>query len=48
MAAVDWDLAGRVAGRLAGSYALEGTYHELRLAAQAPGLVRRAAELVEA
>ncbi len=47
MAAVDWDLAGRVAARLAGSYALEGTYHEARLAAQAPGLVRRAAELVE-
>ena len=48
MAGVDWDLAKRVAGRLAGSYALEGTYHEARLAAQAPGFVRRAADLVEA
>lgn len=44
----DWKLAGRVAGRMAGSYALEGTYHESRFASQAPDLVRRASVLVEA
>lgn len=43
-----WDLVERVAGRLAGHYPLEGTYHETRLARQAPELVRRASEMVEA
>lgn len=46
--ALDWQLAGRVAGRMSGSYPLEGTYHEKRYASQAPGLVARASELVEA
>jgi coenzyme F420 biosynthesis associated uncharacterized protein len=48
MTAVDWDLAARVAGRVAGSYPLAGTYHEARFADQAPELVDRAARLVEA
>jgi len=48
MTSVDWATATRVAGRLSGSYPLEGTYHEARFAAQAPGLVARAALLVEA
>lgn len=48
MATIDWELAERVAGRIAGQYALEGTYHEARLATQAPEMVRRAAALVEA
>ena len=43
-----WDLVERVAARLAGSYPLEGTYHETRLARQAPELVRRASQMVEA
>jgi coenzyme F420 biosynthesis associated uncharacterized protein len=47
MSAVNWDLAESVAGRFAGSYPLEGTYHEARFAAQAPGFVERAAVLVE-
>ena len=46
--AVSWALVNRVAARLAGSYPLEGTYHEARLAAQAPELVQRASELVTA
>lgn len=48
MTTVEWPLAARVATRLAGRYPLEGTYHEARLAVQAPGMVRRAAELVAA
>ncbi len=48
MADVQWSLVSRVAARLAGRYPLEGTYHEARFAAQAPGLVRRATELVTA
>lgn len=48
MTAVHWPLVAKVASRLSGRYALEGTYHESRLAAQAPGLVQRAAELVAA
>lgn len=43
-----WDLVERVAGRMAGSYPLAGTYHETRLARQAPEIVRRAAQMVEA
>lgn len=46
MSAVHWSLAARVAARVAGSYPLEGTYHESLLARQAPELVGRAAELV--
>jgi coenzyme F420 biosynthesis associated uncharacterized protein len=41
-------LAERIASRLAGRYPLEGTYHEARFAAQAPALVARASDLVEA
>ena len=48
MTSVDWATATRVAGRLSGSYPLEGSYHEARFAAQAPGLVERASALVEA
>jgi coenzyme F420 biosynthesis associated uncharacterized protein len=33
---------------MAGSYPLEGTYHETRFASQAPAMVARASELVEA
>jgi coenzyme F420 biosynthesis associated uncharacterized protein len=46
MSHVRWATVTKVAERLSGSYPLEGTYHEARLAAQAPGLVRRAAALV--
>jgi coenzyme F420 biosynthesis associated uncharacterized protein len=46
MAEVQWPLVKKVAGRLSGRYPLAGTYHEARFAAQAPGLVRRASELV--
>ncbi len=48
MATIDWELAERVAGRIAGRYPLEGTYHEARLASQAPEMVRTAAAMVEA
>ena len=48
MSSIDWRFAARVAGRFAGSHALEGTYHEARLADEAPGLVQRAAALVKA
>jgi len=48
MTAVHWPLVTKVASRMSGRYALEGTYHELRLASQAAGLVRRAADLVAA
>ncbi len=44
---LDWRLASRVAARRAGSYPLEGTYHESRFAGQAPQLVARASEMVE-
>jgi coenzyme F420 biosynthesis associated uncharacterized protein len=45
---ISWDQAVRVAERFAGSYPLEGTYHEARFARTAPGLVDRASALVEA
>ncbi len=48
MNAVQWRSATRLASRLSGRHPLEGTYHEARLAAQAPGLVERASELVGA
>lgn len=47
MSSVRWPTAARVAGRLAGTYPLEDTYHFSLLARQAPGLVSRAAGLVE-
>jgi coenzyme F420 biosynthesis associated uncharacterized protein len=48
MANVEWPLVVRVASRMSGSYPLQGTYHEARLAEQAPALVRRASALVTA
>ena len=45
MSAVNWPLAARIARRMVGSYALEGTYHFDAFGAQAPDLVRRAADL---
>lgn len=47
MSKVDWPLVAKVAARTAGSYPLENTYHEERLAEQAPELVARASRLVE-
>jgi coenzyme F420 biosynthesis associated uncharacterized protein len=44
---IDWGVAIRVAGRLAGSHPLEGSYHFGLLERQAPGLVADAARLVE-
>lgn len=46
MSKVDWPLAVSVGARFAGSYPLEGTYHEERLARQVPQLVERAGEMV--
>jgi coenzyme F420 biosynthesis associated uncharacterized protein len=46
--AVHWPFAAGVAGRLAGRYPLEGTYHFSLLARRAPGLVARAAEAAAA
>lgn len=46
MSKVDWPLAVSVGARFAGSYPLEGTYHEERLARQMPKLVARAGEMV--
>jgi coenzyme F420 biosynthesis associated uncharacterized protein len=48
MATPSWDSAVSIARRFAGSYPLEGTYHEARLARQAPLLVERATSLVSA
>lgn len=45
---LSWPLVARVASRVAGTYPLEGTYHEARLADQAPDMVRRASQLVAA
>jgi coenzyme F420 biosynthesis associated uncharacterized protein len=44
---VRWSTAARVAGKLAGTYPLEGSYHFALLQRQAPELVERAAGLVE-
>lgn len=44
---VPWDLAERIAGRVAGSYALADGYHGQVLAETAPDIVRRASALVE-
>ncbi len=46
MTSVEWPMVSRVAARFAGSYPLGGTYHEERLADQAPELVERATQLV--
>ncbi len=48
MSPMRWPLAIKVADRLAGNYPLEGSYHDALFARQAPELVARAAELVEA
>jgi coenzyme F420 biosynthesis associated uncharacterized protein len=48
MNAVEMPLARRIAGRVAGRYPLEGTYHEARLERQVVEMVRRASQLVEA
>jgi coenzyme F420 biosynthesis associated uncharacterized protein len=48
MATTTWDSAVSIARRFAGTYPLEGTYHEARLARQAPMLVERATALVSA
>ena len=44
---IDWDLAVKVASRFAGTYPLEETYHSDLLAREAPGIVARAAQMVE-
>ena len=46
MSAIHWPLAEKVARRMAGSYPLEGTYHDALFARSAPALVERAAGLV--
>ena len=46
MSTTTWDSAVPIARRLAGKYPLEGTYHEARLARQAPLLVERATAMV--
>lgn len=48
MNVVEMPLARRIAGRVAGRYPLEGTYHEARLERQVVEMVRRASQLVEA
>lgn len=48
MSTTRWDSAVSIARRFAGNYPLEGTYHEARLARQAPSLVERATALVAA
>ena len=48
MPTTTWDSAVSIARRFAGKYPLEGTYHEARLARQAPLLVERATALVSA
>jgi coenzyme F420 biosynthesis associated uncharacterized protein len=45
---VPWDLASRIAARVAGTYPLADGYHGAVLAETAPEMVRRSAELVEA
>lgn len=45
MSSVDWRLAGKIAGRMAGSHPLEESYHFRQLDRRAPMLVARAAEL---
>ena len=48
MTSIPWPLTVRVAGRVAGSHPLEGTYHMDLFASQAPDLMEQAAELVSA
>jgi coenzyme F420 biosynthesis associated uncharacterized protein len=48
MSALEWPMAMRIANRVAGSYPLEGTYHEARLTSEVGRMVDRASELVEA
>lgn len=47
-AGVDWRLAAKIAGRMAGSHVLEDSYHFRQLSRRAPDLVERAAELASA
>ncbi|HSM01576.1 MAG TPA: zinc-dependent metalloprotease [Acidimicrobiia bacterium] len=47
MSGIDWSVATRVAGRLAGSHPLEDSYHFGLLERQASGFVTEAARLVE-
>lgn len=46
VSSIHWPLASRIAGGMAGTHPLEGTYHFAALARQAPELVSRAADLV--
>lgn len=48
MSSIHWPLAARIAGRMAGTHPLEGTYHFAALARRAPELVERAAALASA
>jgi coenzyme F420 biosynthesis associated uncharacterized protein len=42
---IDWRLAGKIAGRMAGSHPLEDSYHFRQLDRRAPELMARAAEM---
>ncbi|MDP8958684.1 MAG: zinc-dependent metalloprotease [Actinomycetota bacterium] len=46
-ARIAWPLAVRMAGKVAGSYGLEGTYHDALLSRQAPEFVHEASRMVE-
>lgn len=48
MSSIHWPLAARIAGGVAGSHPLEGSYHFAALARRAPELVERAAVMVAA
>jgi coenzyme F420 biosynthesis associated uncharacterized protein len=43
---IPWELADKIACRLAGTYPLADSYHAAALAEQAPDMVRRAADMV--
>jgi coenzyme F420 biosynthesis associated uncharacterized protein len=45
VSAIDWRLAGKIAGRMAGTHPLEDSYHFRQLDRRAPELIARAAEL---
>lgn len=46
MTSIHWPLAARIAGSMAGTHPLEGSYHFAALARTAPAMVDRAASLV--
>ena len=48
MSSINWPLASRVAGSIAGTHPLERTYHFAALARTAPAMVERAAALASA